>query len=324
MDTTQAGVSIREALGNIATGDHENFRIFFRRMRKMFPEEVAVACLGYIASRGLDEAGQTMAFWLTLHRRTIDIVFDAKSLPLDIASNALRALRKSDPDLPLKFLKAGEQITSPQQILRVLGLVPSLGDYSILLSWLRKLCNDGDERVRSRAVKLLCGLRPNKSQIERQMLSDDPRVRASAIEALWHLRTLEATELLKSAAGDAHHRVVGNAFVGLYLQGDQDVVARMIELCQSPDEFYRAAMAWCFGFVRDQRAVPHLQLLTKDSSSMVRKRALRSLLTLQLDEAAAPEKEVVEVMLEQEPVIQPDVAPVVNQPEYVPRFATLS
>jgi HEAT repeat protein len=43
----------------------------------------------------------------------------------------------------------------------------------------------------------------------------------------------------------------------------------------------RAAMAWCFGFIQDERGIPSLYRLAKDGSVLVRKRALRSLLTLQ-------------------------------------------
>jgi HEAT repeat protein len=51
----------------------------------------------------------------------------------------------------------------------------------------------------------------------------------------------------------------------------------MIEASQSPDPLFRAAMAWCFGFIRDERCIPLLEGLLKDPSIVVRKRAERSL-----------------------------------------------
>ncbi len=303
----------------------------------MFPEEVAAACLGHIAQRGLDSAGLTMAFWITLKGETIKVLFDPDALPMEVAAKAAGALKKADAHFPLKFLNAVEDISAPPILLRALGLVPALGDYSVLLSWLRTLSRHSDQRVKSRAVKLLCELRPNKGQIERQMLSDDARIRASAIEALWYSRTPEATELFKAAAKDPHHRVVGNALAGLYLLGDRSLVPRMIELCKSPDPFFRAAMAWCFGFVGEKLAIPTLHELAKDTSPMVRKRALLTLLALQgSEEPIAPETVIAAPVAEQEPIqpkqeeapaVKPETAPVIEKaPERltVPRFASLS
>jgi HEAT repeat protein len=78
-----------------------------------------------------------------------------------------------------------------------------------------------------------------------------------------------------------NHRVIGNALVGLHLQGDPSALARLIELSDSSDPHFRVAMAWCFGFIRDESTIPLLYRLSQDSSVVVRKRALRSLLALQ-------------------------------------------
>jgi HEAT repeat protein len=254
----------------------------------MFPDEVAEACLYYIASRELNAAGRSMAFWLSSQGRYVNILFESDAVPADVARKALAALKTVDEAFLVRFLKAAEQITSSRAILRALSLVPALGDYSILIPWLRRLSVHSNARVASRAVKLLCGLRPNKALIERQMLSKDPRVRANAIEGLWHSRTPEAKDLLKLAAADPSHRVVGGALVGLHLQGDESAFARMGELSTHPDPLMRAAMAWGFGFIGDERAMPFLYGLSRDAVAAVRRRALRSLMALQPNEAAAP------------------------------------
>ena len=247
----------------------------------MFPDEVAEACLLFIASQGLNPAGRSMALWLVVDGHYMTLLVASEALPLDVAGKALAALKTIDGEFLVRFLKVAEQVSNPPAILRALNLVQAVGDYSGLIPWLRKLCVHGDDHVRSRAVKLLCELRPNKMMIERQMASDDPRVRANAIEALWYSRTPEATTLFKSAISDANHRVVGNAFIGLHLQGDPFPLARMIELSKSPDPPFRAAMAWCFGFIRDQTTIPVLLDLAQDPVLTVRQPALRSLLDLQ-------------------------------------------
>jgi hypothetical protein len=312
MNTAEEGVSIPDVLANMASSSGANFTLHFARIRKMFPDEVAEACLWFIASRELNPAGRSMAFWLSSQARYVNILFESDALPRDVAYKALTVLKTVDPSFIINFLKASDRISSPQAILRALNLVPGLGDYSVLIPWLRKLCMHADERVRSRSVKLFCELRPNKALIERQMLSNEPRVRANAIEALWHSRSLEAIALFKSATSDLNHRVVGNALVGLHFQGDPSALARMIELSENPDPLFRAAMAWCFGVIRDERAIPVLDVLSKDASATVRKRALLSLLALQPTEPATVSASAALEPAPIGPVTAPEVAPKVD------------
>ncbi len=172
-----------------------------------------------------------------------------------------------------------------------MSLVPTLGDYTALLPWLKKLAEHGDERVKSRAVKLLCELRPNNTNIQRHVREEKPRVRANAIEALWNTNAPEAAIVFEAAASDTNHRVAANALLGLHLQGNPAALPRIIELSESPDPLFRTAMAWCLGSIRDERCVSALQRLSKDPSVIVRKRASRSLLILQRNEPISEQKE---------------------------------
>ena len=277
MNNATQGASIPDLLADMASGTLADFTIQFARFRKMFPDEVAEACLHFIASHEISPAGRNMAFWLSSQGKYINILFESDAVPADVACKALATLKTVDEAFLVRFLKAAEQITAPVAILRALSLAKGLGDYSILIPWLRKLCEHADRRVKSRAVRLLCEVRPNKALVERQLLSNDARVRANAIEALWHSRSPESIALFQVAASDPNHRVVGNALIGLHLQGDPSALAKMIEASQSPDPMFRGAMAWCFGFIRDERCIPLLEGLLKDPSVVVRKRAERSL-----------------------------------------------
>ena len=268
METIEQGVSVQEALRNLANTDAEKFAAFFRKARKLFPAEVTQASL-CDPSQGLDDAGQKMALWLVAEVKYLKVFVDPSSLPLETASKASVALVKADPHFLSKFLKEVEPLTLTPQILRALSLAPTTGD-SALMPWLKKLTHHRDDRVRSRAVKLLCEIRPNKDQIERQMLDENARVRANAIEALWNLKTPESAEIFKSALTDTNHRVVGNALVGLHLQGSPDAFAKITELCQSPQVAVRRAMAWCLGYIQDERGLALLQTLSKDAAPVVR------------------------------------------------------
>jgi HEAT repeat protein len=221
-----------------------------------------------------------MSRWLVGEGKYFEAIFDLTALPVEAAAKALVPLRDSDLHFFPNFISAASALQSPAQILRALSLLPALGDYSALLPLLRTLGRHPDHRVRSKAVKLLCQLRPNKSLIERQMLSTDTRVRANAIEALWHVQTAEAREILRSAVADSNHRVVANALVGLHLQHDGSAIETMIRLAAHSDALFRTAMAWAFGFILDPRARPTLEHLAQDPSGMVKKRALQSLLSL--------------------------------------------
>ena len=280
METIESGVAVRDALRNMASADSEKFSAFFRKARKEFPAEVTQACLCYLAQKGLDTAGQKMAFWLVAEVQYLKVLFDPAALPLDTASKARESLAKVDPHFLSKFLKEVDPLTLTPQILRALSLAPTNGD-SALLPWLKKMTQHTDDRIRSRAVKLLCEIRPVKSQVERQMLDENARVRANAIEALWTVKTAEATEMLQAALSDSSHRVVNNALIGLYLQGAPEAFGKIAELCQSQQVAVRRAMAWCLGFIADERGIPLLQTLSKDVAPVVRNRAIKSLLALQ-------------------------------------------
>ncbi len=284
METTESVVSVQDALQNMASADSEKFSAFFRKARKLFPAEVTQACLCYLAQKGLDSAGQKMAFWLVAEVRYLKVLFDPAILPHETASKATAALVKADPQFLRTFLKEVEPLTLTPQILRALSLAPATGD-SALLPWLKKMTQHTDDRIRSRAVKLLCEIRPVKSQIDRQMLDENARVRANAIEALWNVKTAEVTEMFRTALSDSNHRVVGNALVGLHRQGEPEAFAKMTELCQSQQVSVRRAMAWCLGFIADERGITLLLELSKDVAPVVRNQARRSLLALKPVEA---------------------------------------
>ena len=287
MHAAQPDVSVQDELFSHAAGnDAENFAAFFRKIRKTCPMEATRACLCYLAQKGLDAAGQKMALWLASEVPYCKVLFDNSALPLEIAAKATSALVKADPQFPAKFRKEAEALLHTPQILRALSLLPAISSNG-LLPWLHKLNEHVDERVRSRAVKLLCELRPIKSQLEQLLRDDNARVRANAIEALWNKKTTEAAELFKAALNDTNHRVVCNALVGLHLQGDAEALVKIGELCQSPQIAVRRSMAWCLGFIADPRGIPLLQTLSKDATPVVRHRALRSLQALQ-PETPAP------------------------------------
>ncbi len=281
MDIIQPGIATKEAFQNMASGDPEKFLVFFQRARKLFPKDVAEACLAHLGGKGLDLVGRKMASWLAAEVNYLKILVES-NLPEETAANAAVAVAKIDSHFAAKLLKEADQLSAAPRILRALSMVPDSGS-SLLLPWLGKLSQHSHERVRSRAVKLLCKFTLDVVQTQQQLKDANPRVRANAIEGLWNVKEQEAIRVFRSALTDTNNRVIGNALVGLYMHGEPDALDKMVDLSKSQEPTLRRSIAWCFGHIRDKRAIPSLQALSKDSSLVVRTRAQRSLSAIEAD-----------------------------------------
>jgi len=295
-------VDVHEVFASIGADSLADFETRYREMYEASPLRAVRLFLYYLSVRGLDPLADVMAYWAasgTLHISVLldTNVLDKESITPAVAYHAMPFLPELDPRFLYKFATTVAALEDVVAIQRALRLVPALFDYSILIPWLRTLSGHSDARVKSRAVKLLCQVRPSSGQIKRTLESRDDRVRASVIEALWNPRMTrkdqEVRSILQAAVNDPSHRVVANALVGLYLMGDSDALQKMIELCEAKNHLFRAAMAWAMGVVEDLRAVPALQRLALEPSFIVRQRAANSLLALwraRADEKAISDK----------------------------------
>gem|GEM_PF-2740049 len=273
-------------------GGAETLAEFFRQFQLLYnnsPLRAIKLFLLYLDSHGLDPVARCMASLATEGGIYVSLLLEtdhacADSLSSEAAARTLPLLLDLDSQFLLKFAKNVGNLKKPEAILHALYLVPGLVDYSILIPWLRSLCEHSDVKVRSRAVKLLCQLRPNKGMIHHYLQSQDPRVRAGVMEALWNPKALRADHdllgFLKSALSDSNHRVVVNALVGLYRLGETESLQKMLAMCSNKQHLSRAATAWGMGEVEDSRAIPALRQLTQDRSFTVRQRASSSLLIL--------------------------------------------
>ena len=282
-------VYLQDGLWSAAKKGPERLVAFLERFGATFHDEVADSCLSYLAQNGLNPSAKEMAAWLQNDDADLKELLNPDGLPPDIAQKATSLLNKWSANFLPRFTARAEKIADPVQQLRALTLVPALGDYGSLRTWIGHLARQGDHRVRSRAVKLMCLFEVNKDEVELQLRDSDARVRANAVELLWYATLPEAVTLLTLALSDGNHRVVGNALVGLYLQSDPSVMARIAELCQSPDLHFRAAMAWCLGFIQQEEGIAMLQTLANDPEREVRRQAALGLLILDGDVTQAEE-----------------------------------
>lgn len=203
--------------------------------------------------------------------RYLPFLLDLEFLTRDEALRVAKRMRAADQSFFSRFATLTEHIGT------ALGLLNALGGYDPLFWWLYSLTRHPEERVRSRAAKMVCEIRPNTELIERQLQSTDARVRANAIEALWPVRTLRADHLLRQGVSDNCHRVVMNALVGLHLHGNQDAFGKICGFARHSSPLFQAAAAWAMGCVGDARGAPFLEELAASRCAMVRKRAQASL-----------------------------------------------
>ena len=104
-------------------------------------------------------------------------------------------------------------------------------------------------------------------------------MRANAIESLWSAEGPFAAACFYSGLQDSHQRVVGNSFVGLYLQGDPEGVSGLAEMAGHSDPLFRAAGAWAMGRTGDARFVEILRQMRRNpqEEQIVLRNALQSI-----------------------------------------------
>lgn len=279
-DPRQPGSSACQNFQNLAESDLAGFTTLFRTLREESPDEAIRCCLRYLASHELDQAAHQMTTWLTWVKY-LPFLLDEEILSVSEAAHVAGIFRQSDPQFFVSLCRLTEDPQSDwKQVARALVLASSLGDPNVLIPWLRSLTRHPNERIRSKAVKGLCEIRSNTALIERQLQSDDPRMRANSIEAIWNSDNPDAEALFRLALSDPHHRVVANALVGLYYKNDPTALEKMIELTKHPSPDFRAAMAWALGHIGDAKGRSALEGLTSDPVLRIRVRATRTLAAL--------------------------------------------
>ncbi len=308
----QPTLSLEEELLRLARTDAAQFVQLFRAVRTSRLRETARACLRYLGDHGSDPIGQKMAVWLSGGSAYLEFLLAPDFLPTEKAARAVRAMHEVSLQFAVnlrRHLMDGKLPLDSERLVRSIQLLEAVIDPAILIPWLRNLTQHPEPRIRSTAAKTLCEMRPNLLMIERQLKSDDARVRANAIEALWTLNTPQAIPLFNDCLMDEGHRVVVNALIGLHRLGVPDAFERLLSLAKNPAPMVRRAAIWGMSFLADSRAVPALRVLAQDPDEEVRAKALPVLAAL----APRPEPPPVS-MPEPEAVMEPSPPPEIETP----------
>lgn len=258
----------------------ERFSTFFQRVRISHPESAIGACLLHLSEHGLEGLGKQMMLWLSASDQYLSYLLDPELLSLESAKRVSALFRKADPNFFAhlsRFAFHPETSRSPALTSRALAILDELSQTDPIIPWLRQLTEHPDERIRSKAVKALCRLRPSKSTVELHLQSTDARVRANALEALWHLNSTDAITFFESALEDPHHRVVINALIGLCYRKAPGAFEMLVGLSSHSSEMFRLATVWALGELGDGRAIPVLRKLLVDPCDSVSQKAKRVL-----------------------------------------------
>jgi hypothetical protein len=201
-------------------------------------------------------------------------------LQLDAAVSLAKKMVQLDPQLDIRVAarlrETGEQRTSDDLLLHILEILDAISDCSRLLTRLTPLLRHPNTRIRSKAARLIGRANLNVDRTRQLLASDDPRVRANAVESLWPCSPA-CIGVLREAVEDPHHRVRVNALVGLCHLGEERAFSQLEALAEDVRPIVRRAALWGMGKLGDRRFAATMTKSLEDPASSVRRMAERAL-----------------------------------------------
>ncbi len=225
-----------------------------------------------------------------------------------------RRLMSTYPSLDIRFARQlpAPNGSTPDTLIgraaeRALDILDELSPGNRIVPILSHLTRHADQKISAKAT-LLIGKRVQNAEYAERILSEetDPRIRGSAIEAVWGNDSPPVQQLFWDCMEDRHNRVVGNAMVGLYLAGEEKVNGLVSRLAFDSKPEFRMTSAWVMGKIGNADFLPTLSPLMRDKVPGVRSAALRALQTIrQVEKMRRPsETDLVKELLSDAPVVQ--------------------
>ena len=197
-----------------------------------------------------------------------------------------------DPQLQIRLLKSAAEAPlqsddfDERQVNHLLNILGAIEDTSGLQPFLRQMLLHPNARIRARISRLVTRDQAGIRLIEKLFRDEDARVRANAIEALWHIQNDRKVGLMREALADRNNRVVGNAILGLYHAGETSAVQAAVKMSEHREPVFRSTAAWVMGQTGDLRFIPVLGRLLADSDGVLRQTVFRALSKLKKASAA--------------------------------------
>lgn len=253
-----------------------------RHAREEMPAALALAALHALETESNPGRRHWLATMLTEDNLWLEPLLNEDLLEEEAAEEVLRSLAASEPHLDVMLLRrllagVGGNVArlDERRALRALAAVERLGVQQRLLPLLAQLLRHPSPQVRSKVALLMGRANFSATRISTLLEAADSRVRANAIEALWHSTEPTIAAVFRKALDDPAVRVRVNALVGLALMKDDSALRQLEQLTQAEDPGLRAAAAWGVGRVGHPDMEPLLKRLAEDPNPGVRRIASR-------------------------------------------------
>jgi hypothetical protein len=171
----------------------------------------------------------------------------------------------------------GRNSANSADLHRLMEILCEISNGTRILPSLMTLARQQNPHLQSKAVLMIGRANRSVKWVQTRLADPDPRVRASAVEALWGIDTAESRELLENAARDPNNRVAGNALLGLYRFGDLASARALLKIAEHESWRFRATAAWTMGQTGDPRFTKTLARLMGEPNGPVRTRAFEAL-----------------------------------------------
>lgn len=271
---------IRQAVDSFSRPDSKAKQVF-NQLASTDPAVFFAAAIRVVAASNPSEGLRYLIVTLAKDKRLSIGLLDSKVCSLEEALAAAGAIAEAGVQLQATFEielnKALQGQASPRKtglITRILDILAISGDASCWNSFQVELMAYPNKAIRAKAALLIGQSTRNVGWIARRLLDRDPRVQASAVEALWGLDPDEAKPHFLSALKSSNNRVAANAALGLYWTGDVTAVRILREMSQHEETLFRLSALWAMGETRDERFLPVLNDYYKEASGQLRLAAM--------------------------------------------------
>ncbi len=230
-----------------------------------------------------DGAGFRHLLWLISASKILArVLCDPELLTEEEAGALADRLRKIDPSVETNLVKeifgvdgmGGISLAQPAYGLRFLTIFKVEVGSVHLFPVVGRLLRHPNATIRSKAATMLGKMSRHYDWLEQTRNETDDRVRANALEALWEPGIPERLHArLWEGVSDPSNRVVGNALLGLYRQGEAGCIPVIHGMTKHPEERFRATAAWVIGETGDDRFRNCLFPLLEEPSTLVRRNA---------------------------------------------------
>jgi len=270
------------------------------------PASFFAAAIGVVAAAKPSVGSRYLILSLVKDKRLGIGLLDPHVCTIEEAVAVTRAAAEAGVQLQSTFElilnKALQGQSSPQKserILRVMDILSETCGQNCWNSFQVELMAYPDKIVRSKAALIIGKSTRNVAWIARRLLDRDPRVQASAVEALWGMDSEEAKPHLLSALKSKNNRVAANAALGLYLCGDATAMRTLLELLRHPDPMFRLSALWAIGETQDERFLPVLTDHYKHAEGKLRLATVGAMSRIRRREKTAHESAALQVHISQ-------------------------